>query len=93
MVLLTASVSMQAQKALTVKENNGTVTNFAVSSIRKITFYSGNMQILSSTSMKQYVLADLQYAAFIKQLFSVSAENVSLAATAGSTDSVTVTSS
>jgi len=91
-VVLMATFSMQAQKALSVKENNGTETNFAVSSIRKITFYSGNMQILCSTGMKQYVLADLQYAAYIKLLFSVSAENVSLAATAGSKDSVTITS-
>jgi len=60
-----ANRSIQAQSTLYVKEHSGTQTPYALSSIRKLTFPTGNMTVNKNAgSPTTYALSDIRYLNF-----------------------------
>jgi len=56
---------LQAQSTLFVKEHSGTQTSYTLSSIRKLTFPTGNMMVNKTDgSTSTYTLSDIRYLNF-----------------------------
>jgi len=85
LLLVLGLTGIKAQSTLYVKEHNGTQPPYALSSIRKLTFPTGNMQVnKTSGSTDSYALNDISYLNFtdlttnVSQISSEESNNIML---------------
>ncbi len=64
---------IQAQSTLYVKEHSGIQTSYMLDSIRKLTFFTGNMTVNKTDgSMSNYALSNIRYLNFIDLTTNIS---------------------